>query len=49
MRHLTLSEVVDLHFRIIGLTGGAQGLRDLNGLESALAQPRRPSKDRDPQ
>ncbi len=47
MRHLTLGEVVELHFRILQLTGGAQGLRDLNGLESALAQPKATFEGRD--
>jgi death-on-curing protein len=40
MRYLTLGEVVALHRRIIAATGGAAGIRDLGGLESALAQPR---------
>ena len=47
MRHLTLGEVVELHFRILQMTGGAQGLRDLNGLESALAQPKATFEGRD--
>ncbi len=40
MRYLTLAEVVTLHRRLIATTGGARGIRDLGGLESALAQPR---------
>ena len=40
MRYLTLGEVVALHRRLIAATGGASGIRDLGGLESALAQPR---------
>jgi len=40
MRYLTLGEVVDLHRAVIEATGGAAGIRDLGGLESALAQPR---------
>lgn len=40
MRFLSLREVLDLHARVIAQTGGAAGLRDLGGLESALAQPR---------
>ena len=40
MRYLTLAEVVDLHRRLIDLTGGAPGIRDLGVLESALAQPK---------
>ena len=39
MRYLTLGEVVDLHRRIIGQSGGADGVRDLGGVESAVAQP----------
>ena len=40
MRHLSLSEVIDLHRRLIAESGGASGIRDLGSLESALAQPR---------
>ena len=40
MRYLTLGEVVELHQRILAQTGGAQGVRDLGLLESALAQPK---------
>lgn len=40
MRYLSLGEVVDLHQALIDQTGGATGIRDLGGLESALAQPR---------
>jgi death-on-curing protein len=40
MRYLTLGEVVALHRRLIATTGGTSGIRDLGGLESALAQPR---------
>jgi death-on-curing protein len=39
-RYLTLYEVVTLQRQIIEATGGATGIRDLAGLESALAQPR---------
>jgi len=39
MRYLGLGEVVDLHRRILQVTGGAMGLRDLGALESAIAQP----------
>jgi death-on-curing protein len=35
-----LGEVVDLHHALLNQTGGATGIRDLGGLESALAQPR---------
>lgn len=40
MRYLTLSEVLELHHRIIVRSGGRDGIRYLDGLESALAQPR---------
>lgn len=40
MRYLSLGEVVDLHDALLDQTGGAAGIRDLGGLESALAQPR---------
>ena len=40
MRYLTLGEVVELHRRVIEVSGGLSGLRDLGGLESAIVQPR---------
>lgn len=40
MRYLSLAEVLVLHERVVAQSGGAAGLRDLGGLESALAQPR---------
>ena len=40
MRYISLSEVLELHRRIIEESGGSTGLRDLGGLESAIAQPR---------
>ena len=39
MRYLTLAEVLDLHRRVMEQTGGADGIRDLGGVESAVAQP----------
>jgi death-on-curing protein len=39
MRYLTLSEVLELHRRVIEQTGGADGVRDLAGVESAVVQP----------
>lgn len=39
MRYLTLSEILDLHALVLERSGGAQGVRDQNGLESAVAQP----------
>lgn len=40
MRYLGLAEVLELHRLVIAQAGGADGLRDLAGLESAVAQPR---------
>jgi len=40
MRYLTLDEVLELHRRVIAQSGGGSGVRDLNVLDSALAQPR---------
>ena len=39
MRFLTLAEVLDLQRRVIEQSGGATGVRDLGGVESAVAQP----------
>jgi death-on-curing protein len=39
MRYLTLNEVLDLHQRINQQSGGAEGVRDMGGVESAVAQP----------
>jgi death-on-curing protein len=39
MRSLTLEQVLDLHRLVIIQSGGNGGLRDLNALESAVAQP----------
>ena len=40
IRYLTLEEVLELHRLILQQSGGLGGVRDLGGLESALAQPR---------
>lgn len=40
MRYLTLRDVLELHDALLQQSGGATGVRDLGGLESALAQPR---------
>lgn len=40
MRLLTLEQVLKLHKRVIEQSGGAMGIRNQEGLESALAQPR---------
>ncbi len=39
MRYLTLNEVLDLYRQVMEQSGGAVGIRDLNALESAVAQP----------
>ena len=39
MRYLTLAEVLDLHRRVIRQSGGGDGIRELGGILSALAQP----------
>ena len=40
MRYLTLNEVLELHQLVMQQSGGAVGIHNLSGLESALAQPR---------
>ena len=40
MRYLTLSQVLELHRRLVEGCGGSTGIRDLGSLESALARPR---------
>jgi death-on-curing protein len=40
MRYLTLPEVLFLHGRLLAVSGGAAGVRDLRTLESAIAQPK---------
>ncbi len=39
MRYLSLAEMLDLHGRIVEQSGGTEGVRDLGGILSALAQP----------
>ncbi|HXI25797.1 MAG TPA: type II toxin-antitoxin system death-on-curing family toxin [Pyrinomonadaceae bacterium] len=40
MRYLTIPEVLYLYQNIMQESGGGSGIRDLNALESAVAQPR---------
>jgi len=40
IRYLALAEVLELQRLVLEQSGGLQGVRDLGGLESALAQPR---------
>jgi death-on-curing protein len=37
---LTLSEILQLHSRVIQQTGGSTGVRDLSALQSSVAMPR---------
>lgn len=39
MQFLTLEQVLKLHKRVIEQSGGSMGIRNQEGLESALAQP----------
>ena len=39
MRYLSVTEVLDLHERLLAVSGGAPGIRDLGALESAVSQP----------
>jgi death-on-curing protein len=40
VRYLALAEVLALHRQVVEQAGGAQALRDLAALTSAVAQPR---------
>jgi len=40
VRYLSISEILLIHRRVIGSSGGATEIRDLGALESAIAQPR---------
>ena len=40
MRYLSLPEVLELHERVIDISGGTKGIRDIRLLESAVNQPR---------
>ena len=40
MRYLSLREILELHDKIIEISGGARGIRDMRALESAINQPR---------
>jgi death-on-curing protein len=39
MRYLSLAEVLELHRLVLEQSGGGAGVREMSGLESALAQP----------
>jgi death-on-curing protein len=40
MRYLSLREILELHDKIIEVSGGARGIRDIRALESEINQPR---------
>ena len=40
MRYLSLREILELHDKIIEVSGGARGIRDIHALESSINQPR---------
>jgi death on curing protein len=40
MRYLSLREILELHDKIIEVSGGARGIRDMRSLDSAINQPR---------
>ena len=40
MRYLSLREILELYDKIIEISGGARGIRDIRALESAMNQPR---------
>ncbi len=39
MKYLTPENVIQIHYEIVEVTGGSQGLRDLGLLESAVMRP----------
>ncbi len=47
MRYLSISEVFELHDRIISSSRGSRGIRDLNALKSAVNQPRQTFDQKD--
>lgn len=40
IRYLSLEQVLEAHQQVVAQSGGADGVRDLGAVESALAQPR---------
>ena len=40
MRYLSLREILELYDKLIEISGGARGIRDIRALESAINQPR---------
>ena len=39
MNYLSVEQIVDLHSEVVARSGGADGVREIAGLESAVAQP----------
>jgi death-on-curing protein len=39
VRYVSLAEVLDLHRRVVGASGGSLAIRDLGALKAAVAQP----------
>jgi len=40
MRYLSLPEIFEIHDKIIEVSGGSGGIRDMGALESSINQPR---------
>ena len=47
MRYLSISEILELHDRLISSSGGSRGIRDLGALKSAVNQPRQTFNQKD--
>jgi len=47
MRYLSISDILEIHDRIISSSGGLRGIRNLNALESAINQPRQTFDQKD--
>ena len=47
MRYLSISDILEIHDRIISTSGGLRGIRNLNALESAINQPRQAFDQKD--
>jgi len=47
MRYLSLSEILELHERIVSSSGGSHGIRDIKSLESSINQPRQTFEQND--
>jgi len=39
MRYLSITEILELHERLLASSGGGNGIRDIGALESAVSQP----------